>query len=412
MFGLDTLKEIFSTIGKNRLRTFLTGMAVAWGILMLIILLAAGNGLENGIRTNFNRRATNAVTVWPGYTSTPYKGMPSDRTISFDRRDYNLLKNFSEIEYLSPYISNSTTITYGEEYGSWSLTGVSPDYRYIGNLTIDKGRFINALDIEQNKKVIVINKEIQDILFKEVDPIGKSVIANGLSFLVVGIYSTEDGMNNPPAYIPFTTAQLLYNKGYGFNRLEFTILGVHGEEANNAFTKKLRTAFGELHTFDPEDTSCIYIRNTAEMADQANFIFRVINLFVWVIGLASLMAGIVGVGNIMLVTVKERTKEIGIRKALGAKPRSILKLILIESIIITTIAGYIGIVLGVGIVELINMGMSGANSNITRVFKDPSVDLGVVFQATLVLIIAGAIAGLIPSIRATKISPIEAMRAD
>lgn len=411
MFGFDTLQEIVATISKNKLRTFLTGMSVAWGIFMLIILLAAGNGLENGIRSNFSRRATNSVTIWPGWTSVPYKGMPSNRSITFDHRDYNQIQKLDEVEYISPYISNNVTLTYGEEYGSWNLVGVSPDSRHIRNLKIDKGRFINELDMNQNKKVVVINKDIQDVLFKDTDPLGKYIIANGLSFQVIGIYSTDNAQNNPPAYIPFTTSQLLYNKGYGFNSIEFTILNVHGKDANEAFIKKLRTLLGQVHTFDPEDTSCIYIRNTAEDADQANSIFTAITLFIWVIGIASLMAGIVGVGNIMLVTVKERTKEIGIRKALGAKPRSILKLILIESIIITTIAGYVGIVLGVGVVEVINSVMPQTGDS-THVFKDPSVNLGVVVQATTVLIIAGAFAGFIPSLRATKVSPIEAMRAD
>lgn len=412
MFGFDTLREIASTISKNKLRTFLTGMAVAWGIFMLIILLAAGNGLENGIRSNFSGRATNSVTIWPRQTSMPYKGMPSDRAITFDQRDYDLIKRLSEVEYISPYISTSVTLSYGEEYGNWSLVGVSPDYSFIQKLKIEKGRFISVLDMEQSKKVVVINQEIQDILFKDTDPIGKYITANELNFLVIGVYSTEAGRNNPPAYIPFTTSQLLYNKSYGFDRIEFTI-NVQGKDANDAFVKKLRTILGELHTFDPEDTSSISIWNTAETADQANSIFFAINVFVWIIGIASLMAGIVGVGNIMLVTVKERTKEIGIRKALGAKPWSILKMIMIESVIITTVAGYIGIVLGVGVVELINLAMSGAESSgASHVFRDPSVDLGVVFQATMVLVIAGAIAGFIPSVRATKVSPIEAMRAD
>lgn len=411
MFDFDTLREITSTISKNKLRTFLTGMAVAWGIFMLIILLAAGNGLENGIRSNFARRATNSVTIWPGTTSMPYKGMPSGRDITFDDRDYQLIKKLDEVEYISPTLRQSTNISYGEEYGNWSLNGVSEDYPYINNLQIVSGRFINALDVEYRRKVIVINQEMQQVLFKGSDPLGKYVIADGLMFLVIGIYTTADAMNNPPAYIPFSTSQMLYNKGYGFGSIQFTIVGVHGEQQNDQFTTKLRSKLGQLHTFNPKDLSTLQIWNTSKNADEANAIFAAITLFIWVIGVASLMAGIVGVGNIMLVTVKERTKEIGIRKALGAKPRSVLKLILIESIIITTIAGYIGIVLGVGVVEIINSAMAGATEQ-SRIFRDPSVDLGVVIQATIVLIVAGACAGLIPAMKATKVSPIEAMRAD
>lgn len=412
MLEFDSLREIGSTIGKNKMRTTLTGIAVAWGIFMLILLLAAGNGLKNGVTSNFSNRAQNSVTMWPGRTSMPYKGLPSDRQIKFDDRDYKLLKTrFSEVEYITVTVSKSSTINYGEEYGSWTLNGVTDEAQYINKISImdNDGRFLNKLDIENRRKVIVLHRDMERVLFKGEKALGKYITAGDISYLVIGIYDSENAFNDPPAYIPYTTAQMLYSGGYGFDRFEFTINGVNGEKANDQFVEKVRQEFGQLHTFDPEDRSALYIWNTAKEAQQANDIFGAINLFIWVVGLASLMAGIVGVGNIMLITVKERTKEIGIRKALGATPSSILRLIILEAILITTIAGYVGIVFGVGLTELISSLIEGGG---TRVFKDPTVDLGIVFLATLVLVVAGVSAGLLPALKATKVSPIEAMRAD
>lgn len=415
MFDFDSLREIGSTIGKNKMRTALTGIAVAWGIFMLIILLAAGNGLQNGVTANFSRRALNSVTVWPGSTSMPYKGMPSERKIRFDKRDYDLIRTkVPEVEYVSVAIWKSLNISFGEEYGSWTLNGVTDEAQYINNIKVlsNSGRFLNRIDIESRRKVIVISREMETVLFKGKDPLGQYVLAEGIAFQVVGIYDTDNARNNPPAYIPFSTAQMLYSGGYGFERIEFTINGVNGEKENDAFIDRLREKFGQLHTFDPQDRSALYVWNTAKDAQQANDIFSAIKFFIWIIGIASLMAGIVGVGNIMLITVKERTKEIGIRKALGATPASILRLIILEAIMITTVAGYLGIVLGIGLTEGIASMMANAGEGGNRAFANPTVDLGVVLLATLVLIIAGVSAGLLPALKATKVSPIEAMRAD
>lgn len=418
MFDFDSLREIFSTISKNKLRTALTGFAVAWGIFMLIILLASGNGLKNGVTSNFANRAQNSVTVWPGWTSMPYKGLPSNRNIKFDDKDYDLIRNrIPEVEYVSARVSQSSTISYGDEYGAWRLEGVSQDAAYINNIKIKAGdgRFLNRLDVDNRRKVIVISPEIKRLLFKEEKPFGKYVIANGIAYQVIGIYDDSDmSSNNPPAYIPFTTAQMLYNKGWGFRQIDFTVKGLKGLDENKAFIEKVRRQMAQLHIFDPADRSALYIRNTAEDVAETNQIFDGINLFIWVIGLASLMAGIVGVGNIMLITVKERTREIGIRKAIGATPGSVLRLVIFESIMITTAAGYIGMLIGIllteGISSMLTSGPSTMDS--PTVFKDPTVDLGTVVIATLVLIIAGVIAGLIPALKATRVRPIEAMRAE
>ncbi|MFQ9316721.1 conserved membrane hypothetical protein [uncultured Dysgonomonas sp.] len=417
MFDFDSIREIFSTIGKNKLRTFLTSFAVAWGIFMLIILLAAGNGLKNGVTSNFSRRAQNSVTLWPGWTSMAYKGLPTNRQIKFDQKDYDLIRNkIPEVEYVSVRLSQRVTLSYEKEYGSWDIDGVSQDASIINNLKVanGNGRFLNKMDVDNRRKVIVLSPDMKKVLFKDKDPIDQYVIAdNNIAYQVIGIYDNEDIYdNNPPGYIPFTTAQMLYNKGYGFRRIDFTVVGLPTKEANEKFVERLRQRMGTLHNFDPADRSALYVRNTAEDMLEAQSIFFIITAFIIVIGIASLLAGIVGVGNIMLITVKERTKEIGIRKAIGATPFSVLKLIIFESILITTVAGYIGIVIGVGITEGISTIMANAPSDGPSIFKDPTVDLSTVIWATVVLIVAGTIAGLIPALKATKVSPIEAMRAE
>lgn len=412
MFDFDSFREILASINKNKLRTFLTSFAVAWGIFMLIILLASGNGLKNGVSESFSSRATNSVSLFRGSTSKPYAGLPADRRITFDDNDYILIKDhIPEVEYVSPRVWQSSILSYGEEYGSWTLQGVTDEFIFINNLTVDQGgRFINKMDMEDRRKVIIISDDIKKVLFKDEDPIGKMVKSGNLMFRVVGVYqNTNQFENSPPAYIPYTTARTLYNKGSGPWRIDFTVLGLNTLEENDAFNQRLRQKLAQLHSFDPEDLSAVYIRNTAEMAIQTNNIFFMINLFLILIGTASLMAGIVGVGNIMLITVKERTREIGIRKAIGASPSSVLKLIIVESIFITTISGYIGIVAGVFVTELITYLYPDGMGDM---FKDPSVSLTTVFASTLALIICGVGAGMIPAIKATKISPIEAMRQE
>lgn len=418
MFDFDSLREIGSTISKNKMRTALTGLAVAWGIFILIFLLACGNGLRNGMQSNFSNRAVNSVSLRPGWTSMPYKGMPVDRRITFDQKDYDLIRTrIPEVEYVSPRISQTATVSYGEEYGSWSLNGVSHEAQYINNIEVRSGdgRFLNKIDLDERRKVIVISPQTKRILFKDEEALGKYVIANGIAFQVVGVYDDSDQANsNPPLYIPFTTAQMLYSGGYGFRQIEFTIQGVKGIENNKLFVERLRRMMGELHTFNPEDLSALRVWNTAEWAEETNSILDGITKAIWFIGLASLMAGVVGIGNIMLITVKERTREIGIRKALGATPASVLKLIIFEAIIITTVAGYVGVFLGIGLTEILApmFGGGGGGPHDPTILKDPTVDLPVVIWATVILIVSGVVAGLIPAWNATKVSPIEAMRAE
>ncbi len=418
MFDFDLLREIGATISKNKLRTFLTGFSIAWGIFMLIVLLGAGNGLKNGITSNFSRRAKNSVSVGGGFVSMPYKGMPVDREIKFDNKDYDLIRTkIPEVDYVSAQIERQSTISFNKEYGSWRMLGVYPDAAYINNIDIStgKGRFINQIDMDQRRKVIVINTEIEQVLFKGEESLGQHVTSDRIAYQVIGVYADETGRTNVPSFTPFSTAQSLYGQGYKVDRIDFTVKGLTSMPQNEAFVERLREKLGALHSFDPKDQSAIWVNNTAEDAVQTDAIFGGITIFIWIVGIASLIAGIVGVGNIMLITVKERTREFGIRKAIGATPYAILKLVLLESILITTAFGYIGMVIGVGLTELISEGMRMAPASTEggpTIFKDPTVDLGIVLAATAVLIISGVFAGYVPAKRAVSISPIEAMRAE
>ncbi len=419
MLGLDSLREIGATIKTNKLRTFLTGFSVAWGIFMLIGLLGAGNGLKNGIESNLSRRAMNSVSVWPGRTTIPYKGLPVDRSIKFDDKDYNLVKtHFPEVDRITGQIWHSASISYNKNYGTWTMLGLHPDGAYINNIDMStgKGRFINDIDIEKRRKVIVINNEMEDVLFKGKEPLGQYVNADSIAYQVIGVYKDETGRTNVPAYIPFSTAQSLYSKNYGMDRLDFTVVGLDTEKKNDEFIEKFRSEMGRLHRFDPQDKAALGIWNTAADSVQTLQVFGAINTFIWVVAIFSLIAGVVGIGNIMLITVKERTREFGIRKAIGASPASILRLVLLESIIITALFGYFGMVFGIGIVEIANaiteMMAQGADPGSPTIFKNPNVDIGIIVQATAVLIVAGVIAGSIPAIRAVRVSPVEAMRAE
>jgi len=416
---LDSIREILATISKNKLRTTLTAFAVAWGIFMLIILLASGNGFNNGVMSNFSGQAKTYVIVYPGRTSMPYNGLPVGRGMRFDHRDFNMLRNdIPEVEYLSAGMGTTLNISYGEEYVSMGLEGATHELSNIINITIKDGmgRFINRTDNIERRKVIVLHPDHVDVLFKGEDPIGKYVIGNGAAYQVIGVYGSSDQFynNNPPAYVPLNTAQMLYNRGYGFWYLEFTVTGLNTLEENEAFNTRLREKFGQLHRFDPKDRSALYIYNNAKDALEIQNVFGMINIFLFIVGLASMVAGIVGVGNIMVITVKERTREIGIRKAIGASPASILRLIIFESIFVTTCAGYIGIVAGVGLTELVSSFLPENNpgESMPTMFLDPTVDMTTVLGATLLLIICGVVAGLLPALRATRVKPIEAMRAE
>lgn len=414
----DIWQEIFSTIKKNRLRTFLTGFSVAWGIFMLIVLLGSGNGLKNGVMSNFGSRAKNSVSLWPGNTSIPYEGMQKGRRIKLERKDMNMLgRQYPNVANVTASLNQwDAMISYGKEYGNNTIRGIMPGYANVKNIEVKAadGRFINEADIREMRKVMVMHRKTADLLFKNETPLGKYVIANQVAYKIIGVYEDDNTEQSPDVFIPLSTAEHIYNTDKGYDEMNFTVDGLTTEKANDDFEKDLRAQLGELNRFAADDNRAIWMWNMGKNYIQTMGIFNGIDLFVWIIGIGTLIAGIVGVSNIMLITVKERTREFGIRKALGATPLSILKLIVLEAIVITGFFGYIGMVAGVGLTELINYGMSsmggGGGGEEMSVFKNPTVDLSVVITATTVLILSGILAGYFPARKAVAIKPIEALR--
>ena len=420
MFSINTIQEIFATLSHNKLRTALTGLSVTWGIFILIVLLGAGNGLKNGVTSNFSERASNMVQMWSGTSSLPYDGLQANRQLPFAEKQVSDVKTeMKETDEQTGVIDKQQTFTYKNEYGSYGVKGVNPMYNDIFKLKFsDKGgRFINELDLKSYKKVIVIDKKIEDVLFKGESSLGKYIKVGNIMFQVIGVNSKAQDFGGSNGYIPFSTAQLIYNPDKRFNNMAFTVNGLQTTEANNQFNDKLKDEMASSLRFDPKDPRALWIWNSQREYIETIKIFGGITLFVSIIGIFTLIAGIVGVSNIMLVSVKERTREIGIRKAIGAPPASILRSIVLEAILITTAFGYIGMMLGIGLTELINYFMvqsaahSASETGMT-VFKNPTVELSIVLISTSILIIAGVIAGYMPARRAVRIKPIEAMREE
>ena len=418
MFDVDIWQEIFSTIKKNKLRTFLTGFSVAWGIFMLMVLLGSGNGLSNGVKEQFAENAVNVMWMWTGETSIPFNGLKEGRPVKFNNQDYDFLTTKSkEVEKVSSryYLPNDILYAYGKEYGSFETSTCYPTLQEMEMIKINSGRFINELDMKEFRKVVVIGDEIRKALFKDEDPIGKYVRIGGVPFYVIGVSKDKKNSDkNRQAYMPFSTAQRIFSGGDRVHTFTVTSKIVQTTEEAEAITDKIRADMSKRHTFDPKDTRAMGSFNMLTQYIRTMKIFQAINLFVWIIGIGTLIAGIVGVSNIMLILVKERTREIGIRKAIGATPFSVISLVLMESVLITTVAGYIGLVMGVGLMELINMGLesataaSGPSNN--SFFLNPTVDFKTAVSATLILILSGALAGYLPARKAANVTPIEALR--
>lgn len=415
MFDIDIWQEILATIRKNKMRTFLTGFSVAWGIFMLMILLGAGNGLSNGVASNFMNDAVNAMWIWTGKTTIPYQGMPTGRSVRFHNDDYELMRSLDGVETASGrYFMGNTRYTYGKETGEYTTVTCHPELNEVERMELLEGRFINRVDIRQTRKVVVIGKDIRDALFKEKPALGEYVKVNSVPFRIVGICAEPGSTRNRNAYMPVSTAQKVFN---GSNRLHNFAITINGKtlEESRQIEQHIRSTFARKLKFDEKDDGAMGLYNKLENYIQTMKIFQAITIFIWIIGIGTLIAGIVGVSNIMLIVVKERTKEIGIRKAIGASPVSVIMLILLESVLITTAAGYVGLVLGTGLMELINLTMmqSAGDAAVQQgetVFLNPTVDFGVAVSATLLLIVAGTIAGYIPAKRAARIKPIVALR--
>jgi putative ABC transport system permease protein len=409
IFDLDKWQEIFETMKKNKLRTFLTGFSVAWGIFMLIILLGSGYGLENGVKKAFEGDAANTLWINPGQTTMAYKGMKTGRNIQFTNEDYELMKQ--EIPYIDKIsarlnVWQDNTISYKKEYGNYDIIGCHPGYGYYETLEIIQGRFINDDDITDFRKSAVIGIPVRDALFKEEDPLGKYIQVSGIPFKVTGVFKDAGGDRDMQRlYIPITTAQRVFNFG---NRI-FTIGIVTediGLEESNQMVEDVRQALAQRHKFDPVDQRAVFVWNNLQEYIKLMTLFSSIRLFIWIIGIGTIIAGVVGVSNIMMIVVKERTQEIGIRKAMGATPWSIISLILMESVLITSFAGYIGLVMGVGLLELIGPAFENADT----FFKNPEVNVTTALGATVVMIVSGMLAGFVPARKAAAVQPIEALR--
>ena len=418
---IELFKEIWSTAKRNKLRTSLTGFAVAWGIFMLIFLLGAGNGLINAQMQQSNRRLANSVQVWGGYTSKAHKGLKEGRRVALDDRDVDITdKTFTQhVEDVGAIVNKEgVNISYGENYiSAQTLSGVYPISLKLNKREMLAGRFINDIDLEQNRKSLVLMKsQAKELAKNPTDIVGKDVKVGDLMFKVVGVCKDDQQQQNNEAYTAYTTLKTIYGIGDEAHSIEFAIKDLPTEEANNEFAKNYRAKINTMHDAAPDDESSIWIWNRYIDNIQMTTGIGIIRTALWVIGLFTLLSGIVGVSNIMLITVKERTREFGVRKAIGAKPWQILKLIIIESVITTAIFGYIGMLCGIAANEYMDatIGHEVVDTGLFQatMFLNPTVGLDVCIQATLVIIIAGTIAGLIPALKASRVRPIEALRAE
>ena len=417
----ELIKEIWSTSKRNKLRTSLTGFAVAWGIFMLIFLLGAGNGLINAQLQQSTRFLANSMRVFPGETSKAYKGLKEGRSITLNDRDI-LISNQTYGQYVDDVGGRleqyNVNINYGDNYvASQSLVGVAPTHPKIDKTEMIAGRFINEIDMKDQRKNVVLSRSQAKELCKDYRSlVGKNVKISNLNFQVVGIYKDDESRNNTDAFIAYSTIKTIYAKGDDAGSLEFTIKNLKTQEDNEQFEKNYRASINNNHQAAPDDDRTIWLWNRYMDNIQMNQGIAIMQTALWIVGLFTLLSGIVGVSNIMLITVKERTREFGVRKAIGAKPWSILKLIITESIIITSFFGYIGMVCGVAANEIMDatIGHTTVDTGLFKaaMFVNPTVGLGTCIGATIAIVIAGTIAGLIPAIKAARIRPIEALRAE
>lgn len=417
----DIITEIWSTAKRNKLRTALTGFAVAWGIFMLIFLLGAGNGLINAMQQNSTRYLSNSMVVSGGKTSKPYKGLKEGRTIELNDRDKQLTEQAfgDNVEEVGAELDHpGTTISIGENYTSANVSGVYPNDCVINKRDMLYGRFINDMDIRDRRKSLVVSEDMAKELTNRPlsELVGQTVKVGDLAFNIVGIYQTDKSMMGFDAFISFTTFRTIYNSGDKTGNLVFSFHGLKSEEENETFEKQYRAALNGSHQAARDDEESVWIWNRFTQNLQMDKGMGIMRTALWVIGLFTLLSGIVGVSNIMLITVKERTREFGIRKAIGAKPWSILRLIIVESMIITSIFGYIGMLLGIGANAYMDATVGqmkmDAGAFETTMFVNPTVGLEVCVEAMMVIVLAGTAAGLLPALKAARIRPIEALRAE
>jgi putative ABC transport system permease protein len=407
MFDLDLWREIFQSISKNKLRSMLSGFTVAFAILLFTLLFGIANGLENTFNSFFKDDAQNSIFVQSGRTTKPYKGFKAGRSIQFKNEDFDYIKDEfgDKVQYITSRVYKNLPASYKNEKGSYSIRAVHPDHQYLEKTQVYEGRYISAKDLQENSKVIVIGRLVEEDLFSKTMALGKYVNLGGIQYKVVGVYSDEGGDNEERLiYMPISTAQKIYGNNDYVDQINLTYNPkMNFDEAlsfSSLLTKKLKDKFD----VSPRDQRAVRVRNMAEASKGVNQMTSVLGVLIIIIGMGTLVAGIVGIANIMIFVVKERTKELGIRKALGAQPKSIVTMIMLESVLVTSLAGYFGLLIGMGVLELIG------DSLVEYFITDPSVSTSLIVSATIVLIIAGAIAGYLPAKRAASIKPIVALR--
>lgn len=409
MFDLDLWREIFQSINMNRTRSLLSGFTVAFAILLFTILFGIANGLKNTFAEAFGDDAKNSIFVQSGRTTKAHKGLQAGRRIQFKNEDLDYIKeDFSDnVEFITARIYNNVQATFRNEQSSYGLRGVHPDHQFLEKSTIQQGRYINQNDLQNKTKVVVIGKKIEEDLFKKTTALGKYLNLSGIPYKVVGIFSDDGGdYEERIIYMPVTTSQQVYGNNDYIDQINLSYNPEMDYDEALAFSRTLTKKLKNRFSVASSDQRAVRVRNMAEGTKAVSQMTTGLTVIILVIGFGTLIAGIVGISNIMIFIVKERTKEIGIRKALGASPRSIVSIILIESIIITAIAGYVGLVIGVGVLELVGPSLK------EYFIKDPGVNNSLVIGATITLIIAGAIAGYLPAKKASRIKPIVALRND
>ncbi len=412
MFNLDTWSEIFDSLHRHKLRSLLTAFGVFWGIFMLVLLLGAGRGLEKGALSSFGDMAKNSVFFWGSRTQLPYKGLNPGRYIQFNNADIDAVRAaIPDVLHVSAQIDvGEQNMTYGVQKGRFNLTGMMPEASYFYPLEF-QGRLLNVLDMKHKRKVALIGSQVKQMLFHDEDPIGKYMYVEGMAFQVIGIFdirNPEDQDALKTIYVPLTTLQQAFHLGEDFHF--FMALADPNVEAA-LVEEHVKAVLQRRHSVHPDDHRAIGSWNMGREFGELQALFRGINVFIWLVGAGTIVAGIVGVSNIMLILVKERTKEIGIRKALGATPFSIISLILQESVLLTAISGYMGLVASVGLIEGISYAMNTFHLQ-SDFFSNPEIDFRTAIFATILLVVTGAIAGYIPARQAAKINPIEALRSE
>jgi putative ABC transport system permease protein len=407
---IEALLELWDVLSRNALRTLLTGLSVAWGVFMLVVLLGAGKGLENGASWEFRDDAQNSIWIGGGKTSVPYAGRSPGRPILFKNRDVDdLQRKVAGIDHFTGryWLWGEFSVSYGSKRSSFNILGVHPGHRFLEKTLMTHGRFLNQSDLDEKRKVAVIGSKVREILFGSRDAVGEYINIRGLAYKVIGEFEDVGGENElRKIYVPLSTAQLVYNQPDIIHQLLFTV-GDASVEQSQAMADKARQVLAQNHQFSPEDRRALRIGNNLEQFTRLTGVFRWIRVFVWVVGIGTLLAGIVGIGNIMLISVAERTKEIGIRKALGATPGSIIRMVLGEALVLTGVSGYVGLVGGVAVVELVASKVSDA-----PFFRQPSVSLSLALSATLLIMGAGALAGFFPAYRAARVNPVVALRSE